>query len=180
MKSRSLRSELSSFGRLHGFLRNWSAVLFIFSLAAAAAQAVDLNGTYSDKGTAIATDDSKLSGEVSLHALLTLNLDSPADVYAASEEVKLTQEETTLAAEIFNNEEKVVSKAKWTKDREYRLEEKKLTLTLRGSGENQAAVLVFEPSSDGKFLEVTVARLSATTFGPVAQKIGSVVFPKLK
>lgn len=152
-------------------------ILLVFS--GAAARAVDLSGTYSDKGTALATDDSKLSGEISLHALLSLNFDAKRDVYESTDEVKFEQTAEGLDARIYNTDGKEVSKAQWRKDREYREEDKKLTLTLRGAGD-QAGVLVFEPSSDGKYLEVTVARLTPTTFGPVAQKIGSVIFPKLK
>jgi hypothetical protein len=180
MKTRFLASELLYRGGRMGRLRGLSVLLIagFFLSFGAAAWAVDLNGTYSDKGTAIATDDSKLAGEVSMHALLTLNLEAAPDVYASTDEVTFTQEEASLEAQILNTEGKVVSKAKWAKDREYRVEENKITLTLRGSGENQSAVLVFQPSSDGKYLEVTVARLTPTTFGPVAQKIGSVVFAK--
>jgi hypothetical protein len=179
------RLENGEFGLSKGCsvgVRWWSVfTLAAFLGLAGIVHAFDITGRYSDKGTAVSTNETHLEGDVSLHALLCLDFNPKSNAYASSDEIKLTQERGSLEAEVLNEDDKVMLKTHWVLDREFTLEDNRLVLTLRANASSQVGyALLFESAAEGKLLEVTVVRISATSLGPVTQRMGTYFFPRMK
>jgi hypothetical protein len=72
-------------------------------------------------------------------------------------------------------------KTHWVLDREFTVEDNRLVLTLRANASSQVGyALLFASAAEGKLLEVTVVRISATSLGPVTQRMGTYFFPRMK
>lgn len=155
-------------------------VFFVAFAAAPLLSAFDLSGTYSDKGIVVSSEDEGLKGEPSLNAILNLDFAGQNESHAKAAELKFEESENALRIEVFDREDVSLSKTTWLPEDGFAKEENRRVLILRSRDSGATRYLLqFVPVADGKLLEVTVAKVSATAFGPVTKNTGVYVFPKL-
>lgn len=155
---------------------------FVLFLVAVASYGADIAGRYSDKGTVVATDGGSASREMSLHALLQLDLDYEGvlDRYQATDYVEFRQGKETLEARMCAADDTLRSHGAWSRGEGYRPTENEVVLQLRGlrhGGDN--FLLVMSLVGERKLLQVEVSRVSATNAGPVSKSVGTYLFPRL-
>lgn|SRR5690606_9611409 len=152
------------------------------ALTASIACGADIAGRYADKGTVVAANDGTASREMSLHALLQLDLDYTQvhDRYQETDYVEFRQGRETLEARMCAADDTLRSHGAWSRGEGYRPGETEVMLQLRGPRlAGDSFMLVMSLVGDGKLLQVDVTRISATTAGPVTRRVGTYLFPRV-
>lgn len=155
--------------------------LFITSVAVALspASALDISGSYDDKGTVIGSSN---GGEtISFHGMLSLDFD-PIMVeakYADTTHIDLIDKDGKLDIEIIDKEGKMVWGAVWRAKDGYSHEGESAVIRIsNGTSDGARTSLVITPLNDGAYLEVKAYKVTATAVGPMSDPIGSYIFVK--
>jgi len=164
--------------------RRWPAIFIGVGLlfaSAAPGRALEISGSYLDKGTQVPTTG-VAPKEVSLHALLNLVFEPELgrSQFDEAAVVEFVQTGTRVVeARIRDDAGDVRWQGRWTLGTDCARDGRSLVLHLRGphSGDNRA-VLVFERTSDDRLLQVTITEVNASTFGPSGRPVGTFLFAR--
>ncbi|MBT5900637.1 MAG: hypothetical protein HOH58_00845 [Opitutaceae bacterium] len=156
--------------------------LLISSVAVALTpvSALDITGSYDDKGTVIGstTGDNET---ISFHGMLSLDFDPimAEAKYGDTTHIDLIDKEGKLDIEIIDKEGKMVWGAVWRARDGYSHEGESAVIRIsNGTSDGSRTSLVITPLNDGAYLEVTAYKITATAVGPKSDPIGSYIFVK--
>lgn len=149
-------------------------------LSAGALLATDISGTYADKGVVVhSAADQKTPETISFHGLLSQEFDPQLAAldFDGTDHFTLDDNGEVLATEIFDHSGKRLWRFVWGASRGFSHNEGKAVIRMKlGKSETERCVLVLEPTSDQRALEVKVYKVGPGTFGPRSEPIGTYLF----
>tara|TARA_B110000305_G_scaffold126962_1_gene142211 strand:+ start:1542 stop:2051 length:510 start_codon:yes stop_codon:yes gene_type:complete len=143
--------------------------------------ALDISGSYDDKGTVIRSESGGGSETISFHGMLSLDFDPimAEAKYGDTTHIDLIDKDGKLDIEIIDKEGKIVWGAVWRANDGYSHEGDSAVIRIsNGNSSGDRTSLVITPLSDGAYLEVKAYRVTATALGPKSHPIGSYIFVK--
>lgn len=153
-----------------------------FLLAAAAAHAVEIDGTYENTGSLVSSATAQAEGTISFQGLLDLDFDYALTraLHATTNRVVITQAPGRLRIECRDIDDKMTWSGSWEMGAGYTLGEDHVELVFRARRfKEDGFVFTLRPVHNGDLLLVDVQRVNATSFGPAAQPVGSFLFGRL-
>jgi hypothetical protein len=152
-------------------------------LASTPALAVDVTGTYVDKGVAVAQTADLPPQEMSFHGLLNLEFDPQLNrlQFDDTAEIQLEQGHETLELRVIGTDGKLRWQG-WLPAQEGRTAEGERVVLLRlrsREKKDEAYLFSLAPLGDGGTLQVTVMRTNWTVFGPSGRLVGIYLFERL-
>jgi hypothetical protein len=162
--------------------RRWLRIGAISLLSVTAAHAADVSGVYADAGTPLSHASAASSEVPSLYAWLRLEFD-PKVVSVLRDQtgrVVLNHSGDVIDANVYDNDGALSWSKQWREGVDFVQRGGRVLLSSRGPQfGNDEIVLTLERLPENELLQVTVQRVSPTTLGPAARKIGSALFHQL-
>lgn len=145
-----------------------------------ATAAVDISGTYEDKGSVVGSTAENVE-IISLHGLLNLDFDpiSTDANWGDTSHVVLVDEDGMIEIEIFNGDDQRIWRTKWGARNGFSHEGDAAVIRIQnGRDANRRTVLVARPLNDGEFLEVKAYNIKPSYVGPFSDPVGTYIFVK--
>ena len=145
------------------------------------ADALDISGTYDDKGSIIGSNGVGSGESVSLHGLLSLEFDpvmAEAN-FGDTSHVVLVDKDGKIDIEIFDDNGTMIWGTVWGVHDGYSHEGDVAVIRIsNGSANGDRTSLVMKTFNDGAYLEVKAYAVKYSAVGPHSEPIGSYIFVK--
>ncbi len=163
-------------------ITTFTALLISFvAVALTPVYALDITGSYDDKGTVIQSGSGGGSETISFHGILSLDFNpimAEAE-YGDTSHVDLIDLKEKLDIEIIDEGGKMVWGAVWGRYDGYSHEGDSAVIRIsNGDSNGNRTSLVITPLSEGAYLEVKAYKITVTALGPKSDPIGSYIFVK--
>lgn len=159
--------------------RSWVILFSLLFASAGVARAQDtgLNGDYADEGVIVKADEKAFPHGVSLHALLSLELE-PSLALKLKEQaahVVVRQDNGAVDIKVYDRDGEVIKQGRWKKEAGANG-----LVILRFSVRDEEFFFRLETIGEQRLLQVTVDRNDPTILGPAVKSVGTFLFPRIK
>ncbi|MCF3650414.1 hypothetical protein [Synoicihabitans lomoniglobus] len=151
----------------------------IAATTALTSSAVDISGTYDDKGTQVRGSTPITA---SFHGLLAQEFDPELATlkFAGTARVQLLDHDGTLVVKIYSETNEQLWSSRWSAREGYSHEGELAVVRMKlGEAQDKRWVLVMQPVENGKLLEVKAYRVLPSYIGPRGEPVGTYLFNKL-
>ncbi|MCC5024548.1 MAG: hypothetical protein J6386_17920 [Candidatus Synoicihabitans palmerolidicus] len=156
-----------------------TVLLCLITIGIPSLRALDISGTYRDKGICVGATPHGPPPTISFHALLGHEFDPTLATlnYASSSHVNLVDRDGTLDLEMVTEDNKVILHRNGSAHEGYSHEGDLTVIRMRqGDSLDERYVLVISPLDQGAYLEVKVYHVRPSFVGPYGELLGTYIF----